>query len=201
MKSTLLPMVALLILVSACAGRKNLTGEQRDAMKWYREGSWKKGLGIPLHSSVNVVEFRRQYLANPAVWDKAFAFLRDSARSGIAPGRHAVAGTDAYANVQLAKTRERSDANWESHRNYIDLQYVLEGKETFGLTDSANATVKSPYNPKSDGASYTSEKGKYYVGDKGVFFLFFPADIHRPLIRTDGIDSIKKVVIKIRAVR
>ncbi len=87
---------------------------------------------------------------------------------------------------------------WESHKNYIDLQSVIHGKEEIGIADTAQATIVKPYSP--DVINYSAE-GKYYVADPGIFFLFFPNDAHRPTIKVPGYDVVKKIVIKIQTAK
>jgi YhcH/YjgK/YiaL family protein len=99
--------------------------------------------------------------------------------------------------VTEGPTKDFDKSAWESHRNYIDLHYVIKGKEKIGAASVATATVTNPYDASKDIANYNTE-GKFYVAEPGEFFLFFPSDAHRPGIKTDGSDSDKKLVIKIK---
>ncbi|MFD0792138.1 YhcH/YjgK/YiaL family protein [Mucilaginibacter litoreus] len=109
-------------------------------------------------------------------------------------------GENAYANITRSPSKELDNANWESHKNYIDLQYVINGKEQIGVADIATATVTKPYDAAKDVANYRAE-GKYYTAEPGIFFLFFPQDAHRPNIKVAGYDVVKKMVIKIKTAR
>ncbi|MEO7490410.1 MAG: YhcH/YjgK/YiaL family protein, partial [Ferruginibacter sp.] len=91
-------------------------------------------------------------------------------------------------------SKKMEDAKWESHKKYIDLQYIIKGKEIIGVADASKATVTKPYTP--DAMNYIAD-GTYYTTDSGTFFLFFPNDAHRPVIKADGYDVVKKIVIKI----
>jgi YhcH/YjgK/YiaL family protein len=79
----------------------------------------------------------------------------------------------------------------------IDIQYIVRGKEKMGVATATNATVTNPYDPARDVANYTTE-GKYYIAEPGTMYIFFPSDLHRPSIKVDGYDVVKKVVIKVR---
>jgi biofilm protein TabA len=59
------------------------------------------------------------------------------------------------------------------------------------------ATVTKPYDEAKDGAAYTAE-GTSYFAEPGTFYLFFPQDVHRPNIKVNGFDTVKKLVIKIK---
>lgn len=172
---------------------------EKKAEKWFKSGDWKDGLKINGHSSINKLEFARQYHKNKAEWDKAFAFMRDSDLAHMKPGRYAIDGDNVYATITEGPEKTFEQSAWESHRNYIDLQYVVTGKEKIGRAPVVGATVTQPYNEKADIAHYTTD-GKFYIGDPSAFFLFFPSDAHRPNIHVDGYDTVRKLVIKIRYV-
>lgn len=102
------------------------------------------------------------------------------------------------SSVQVIATKNIEKSGWKSHRKYIDLQYVIEGKEKFGVIDSAKAVVKNPYDEKEEYAAYTAEGGKYVIGEPSTFLLFFPQDVHSPVIKVAGYDTVRKIAIKIR---
>jgi biofilm protein TabA len=175
---------------------KSLTDKQ--VKKWYRKKSWLNGAPLQPHASINQKEFARQYQLNKVYWDKAFAFLKDSNLNTIAKGKYPIDGDNVFASVTEDPSKDFDKTNWESHRKYIDLQCIITGDEKMGVWPVANATVIKPYDEKKDVANYTAE-GKFYVGSAGTFFIFFPADAHRPNITPGGNKPVKKIVIKIRA--
>jgi biofilm protein TabA len=169
----------------------------KSANKWVKSKQWSNGLAIKAHPSVNKVEFARQYNANKAYWDEAFLFMRDKDLKDLPPGKYVIDGDNVFATVTYGPSKTFEQSGWESHRKYIDLQYVITGKEKIGVSPLADATVTRPYNDDSDGAKYSAE-GRYYIATPKAFFLFFPGDVHRPNIKVDGFDTVKKLVIKIR---
>jgi YhcH/YjgK/YiaL family protein len=189
----------LVVFVAFCftAKGQDTTWTQQRAEKWFESNEWKNRLKIEGHSSINKVEFAQQYHKNKAEWDKAFAFMRESDLSKLKPGKYVIDGTEVYATITDGPEKTFEQSAWESHRKYIDLQYIIRGKEKMGVAPVTGAIVTQPYDDKADIAHYNSE-GTFYVGDPGVFFLFFPGDAHRPNIKVDGYDTVKKMVIKIR---
>jgi YhcH/YjgK/YiaL family protein len=169
----------------------------KSAKKWVKSREWSNGLILKVNSAVDNVEFARQYHANKALWDKAFAFMRDEKLEDIKPGKYPIDGDNVFASVTYAPSKEFEHSAWESHRRYIDLQYVIKGKEKIGIAPLSEATVIKPYNETKDGANYDAA-GKYYIATPKEFFLFFPGDVHRPNIKVAGYDTVKKLVIKIR---
>ena len=54
-------------------------------------------------------------------------------------------------------------------------------------------------NAAKDVANY-SATGTVHTAEPGTFFLFFPNDVHKPNMKVDGYDVVKKLVIKIHVV-
>lgn len=191
----------LLAAISLITMENTVSAQQKNevitAQKWLKSKEWNSQIKLDVHSSVNPVEFYKQYHANPALWDKVFQFLKNQNLDTLAAGKYPIDGDNAYASITEAPSKELDKAGWESHRKYIDLQYVIKGKEQIGVVPLSKATVTKPYDETKDGANYTAE-GTYYTAQPGTFFLFFPEDVHRPNIKVAGYDTVKKLVIKVR---
>ena len=185
---------------SALAQRKS-TGAvtEKTALTWLKSHKWQNGLLLEVHPSVNAAVFYEQYHSNKVVWDKVFLFLKQTNLDTLSAGKHLIDGDNAYANVTEAPSKELDKAGWESHRKYIDLQYLIKGKERIDVVDIEKATVIKAYDETKDAAAYAAE-GVSYTAAPGTFFLFFPQNVHRPNIKITGYDVVKKLVIKIKVV-
>jgi len=181
-------------IVQAQAGS---TVDIDQANKWVESHVWAKDLKIKPDPSINAVEFEKQYKSNKELWDKAFAFLSDSKLATLAPGKYAIDGDEVYAIIADNEPKKPEDAKWESHRKYLDIQYVIAGKVKLGVAPIESAKVTEPYDETKDAAHYTAD-GKYLIATPDEFFLFFPQDVHRPDIKIDGYSTLKKLVIKVR---
>jgi YhcH/YjgK/YiaL family protein len=172
------------------------SADKNDPQQWFDQ---KLGnLKLKPHESVNKEEMYRQYNANPAYWDKVFAFLQDTDLKTLSAGRHEIDGDNVYAMVTEAPTKDLDSTKFESHRKYIDVQYVIDGEEKIAVEPVEGATVTVPYDDTKDIAHYSGE-GKTYTATPGTFFIFFPTDAHRPSITPGGNKTDKKLVIKVRA--
>jgi biofilm protein TabA len=192
------PLVALLFAGHSLFAQTDSVKKAAAADQWVKSKVWAKDLKINVYPDINSVEFKRQYEANKATWDKCFAFLADTVKlAKLAPGKYPIDGENAYASITEMPTRTPDVAKWESHRKYIDLQYVIRGEEKIGVSPIATATITVPYDDKKDGANYTAD-GKYYIATPNEFYLFFPSEVHKPNIKVDGYDTDKKLVIKIK---
>lgn len=190
---------AIIILLLTSYGVMAQTAD-RKANAWVKRKTWAPNLKINIYADVNSAEFKRQYESNKATWDKVFAFLADSTKLASLPaGMYPIDGKNAYASITEAPSKTPEAAKWEAHRKYIDLQYVIKGEEKIGVAPLASATVTEPYDEKKDSAHYTAD-GKYYTATPAEFYLFFPSEAHRPNLKVDGFDTVKKMVIKINFV-
>ncbi|WP_179413439.1 YhcH/YjgK/YiaL family protein [Mucilaginibacter sp. E4BP6] len=173
--------------------------DQKAAEQWVKSKTWSNGLLIDVSPSVNAMEFYKQYNTNKTVWDKVFAFMKNQDLKNLAPGNYPIDDKNAYATITNNPSKTLETAKWESHQKYVDLQYVISGEEKIGVAPVSTATIIKPYNPAKDAANYTAD-GTYYIATPSQFFLFFPPDAHRPNIKVDGYDTVKKLVIKIKVV-
>lgn len=169
---------------------------QTDADFWFSGKQYLNGLKLVPAPSTNAAEFAKQYKLNKELWDKVFAYLKNTDLDALPVGKYPIDGTNAFASVTDNPTKPYPQTAWESHRKYIDLQYVIQGAEGMAKAPVASAKVTEPYNDAKDVAHYEAE-GTQYNASQGVFYLFFPMDAHRVNIKVDGADHDKKIVIKI----
>lgn len=193
----LLVCIAVLLTCSQAQAQAGNRWTKKQAAQWYGAQEWLQGSPLKPHAATDKEEFARQYQANKPGWDKAFAFLKETDLSSLTPGRFAIDGENVYAIVTEGPAKEADQARWESHRNYNDIHYVVKGKEKIGLAPVSSARLTDAYDPAKDIMFYTAE-GKMYLAEPGTFFIVSPRDAHRPGIKADGDEVVKKVVIKIR---
>ena len=198
--SVLLFTFSALVIHVKAQSNESKASSKKAAEKWFNTLEWLGGLQLKPHRSVDAVEFVMQYRRNKIYWNKAFAFLKDNDLQKLANGKYKIDGDNVFATVTEDPAKDFDKTKWESHRKYIDLQYVIKGEEKIGVCPVAKATVTKAYNEKKDVANYTAE-GKIYTAVPGTFFIFFPTDAHRPNITTGGNNADKKIVIKIKVAK
>lgn len=101
--------------------------------------------------------------------------------------------------IQEYNTKPEKECTIESHRNHIDIQYIIRGKEWFNLYSSYCLT---------GGESYDSEKDADYWAEgtaiseslltPGSIIVIFPGQPHKGAIRCDENCMVKKIVCKIK---
>lgn len=189
-------LFAALLFINAFA-QDNSEWTKKKAKKWLKKKEWLGGLELKPHKTVDVQEFARQYHANKTYLDKAFAYLKNTDLTNLPKGKYPIDGDNVFASVTADSSKNFDKTNWESHRKYIDLQYVIDGEEQIGVYPVSKATVTKEYDEKKDVANYSAD-GKLYAAVPGTFFIFFPSDAHRPNITPGGNKVVKKIVIKVR---
>lgn len=128
---------------------------------------------------------------------KAFKYLQTTDFSNLEEGRYDIDGDNVYALVSIYNTKPLSSTKWEAHKKYIDIQYVVSGKEKMGVTSSDKVIPIEEYSENNDCTIYKGE-GNYIYLDEENFALFFPSDIHMPGISVNLPKEVKKVVVKVK---
>lgn len=172
----------------------------KKAEKWFKKKAYLNGLTATPHEAIDKVQFAQQYHLNKTLWDKAFAYLKNNDLATLAPGRYTIDGDNVFALVSEAPSKDYDKTVFESHINYIDLQFVISGEENMGKAKLADLKPDKPYNEKNDIMFYIGD-GEIYTVSQNGFLLFFPSDAHRPNITPGGNKVVKKVVIKIRVAK
>ncbi|WP_167619351.1 YhcH/YjgK/YiaL family protein [Maribellus sediminis] len=147
--------------------------------------------------SINVEQFKKHYEKYPDRWNSVFKFLKETDLRSLEIGRIDL-NENVYAAVSEYETKNHPDALFESHREYVDLQYVISGEELIGLTNDQSIPVSVPYSEEKDITFYSYDGGKLMPADPTRYFIFFPDDIHRPCLKVGDQKMVRKIVLKIR---
>lgn len=105
-------------------------------------------------------------------------------------------GREVYASAQENTTTD--ERKWEAHRNYIDLQLVLEGEEWIDYAPVSQFPPEAKYLEEYD--FLVADRVEPYTGlhlYPGYFGIFFPEDGHRPNGAAGVPAKVKKLVVKI----
>lgn len=141
----------------------------------------------------------KQYYCLGEKIQKGFEFLSKEDLKTLPDGRYEILGNEIYANVQSLKTKNQNLKKWEVHRDYIDIQYVISGKEKMGyglLADFNEITEK--YDKEKDVEFLNGEKFNFVNVQEGEFVIFYPNDVHAPMLSVEDDIEIKKVIVKIK---
>lgn len=130
---------------------------------------------------------------------QGLTWLRDTDLASLPLEKVTIDGDNLFAVPQRYDSRTMDKIIWESHRKYIDVQYIAEGSELMGYINLAeNPTVTKPFDESIDAALYASDAGSLFRIEAGKFAIFTPQDIHAPGLAIDNKPSpVFKVVVKV----
>ena len=129
---------------------------------------------------------------------KAFEYIKSQNLAKIEDGKFEIDGDNLIAIVSNKKgiSVAESIAKFECHNKHIDIQLCIKGKEQFGWKPRSECKEqKGEYNAEKDVVFYSDAPDMYFQLTDNQFTIFFPEDVHAPMI---GEGEIKKMVIKVK---
>ena len=146
----------------------------------------------------------------------AYDFIVNKAE-GAAVGKYDLEN-GAYVSVQEYTTKARSEAKYEAHKKFIDIQMILSGKELIAVSPIEKMTISDEYIKKSAkllcdifdhspvfrvggdefvvflrGDDYSTD----YVLEAGDFLILYPQDVHMPGVCVNEKSPVRKIVVKV----
>jgi len=129
-------------------------------------------------------------------FSKAFEFIKAKDLNSIEPGKYPIEGDELHASVSLKDGVKAGEAKFEAHNHYIDIQVCPSGSEQMGWRPRKDCVnPKTAYDPDKDVTFFNDKPETYFELHAGEFAIFFPDDVHAPMI---GEGPIKKLVVKVR---
>ena len=116
----------------------------------------------------------------------------------IKDGKYAIDGDNVFCMIQSYETKPLKDQEFEAHRKYADIQYMLEGEESILWSPAKGLKVTKPY--KDDAEMYALTPGATeLVLTPGRFCVFLPPhDAHAPCLAHGQPCKVRKAVVKVR---
>jgi YhcH/YjgK/YiaL family protein len=125
----------------------------------------------------------------------AFNYIQQTDLLALDVGRYEMEGASMYVMVQEYVTKPKDQGRWETHRRYIDLQYIIRGTERIGYAHLSRL-APGVYDADKDFLALSGE-GDFLTLTEGCFMLLLPEDAHMPGIAVDAPGIVKKAVVKI----
>jgi YhcH/YjgK/YiaL family protein len=104
------------------------------------------------------------------------------------------------AIVSEYQTKPENENGYEAHRDWIDIQYLLQGTEIVRCLPLEYLKETTPYDPDKDAAFFEENglKGQELLLGNRYFTILFPHDGHMPCLSSDHPATVKKVVVKVK---
>ncbi len=137
----------------------------------------------------------RYYSMHPG-FKAAFEWLMAQKAGALPAGRTEIDGARLYASVVTENGRGPARARLETHRRYIDIQYMMRGCDVMGWRHGVEGELRSEgYNDEKDLEFYKDVPPVWVTVPEGHFVIFFPEDAHAPMA---GEGPMYKLVGKVR---
>ena len=144
----------------------------------------------------DLIENKDLYTKLGEKYVKAFEFIEKAVKDGVECGRHIIDGDEVYANVSEYDTK--TEAVYEAHKEYIDLQYVVSGHENLYYKNIKDCTTTKEYSSEGDYMLLTAEEPTVLDMNAGAFAILYPDDAHAPGMAQKCVTRVKKIVVKIK---
>lgn len=143
--------------------------------------------------NIGLYEGLSQNLGNAIRFAQSEGFMEQLSATGR------IDGEGFYVMLQEYATRSDAEGKWETHKKYIDIQYVVCGEERTGYSNIANLGSVQEGDSERDFYFYNdTDIVDWLLVHSGEFVIFFPTDGHKPSLHVNNkIGNVKKVVFKV----
>jgi len=138
----------------------------------------------------------KQYYGLSGRIEKSLKYLQSTDLEKLGIGKHEIDGKNIFVVVSEYDAKDIEQGKWEAHRNYLDIQYVVSGKEKIGYASIDEMKMIGEYNQDKD-VLFLQGEGDLLLVNEGAFALFAPQDAHMPGIKVNNGEHVKKIVVKI----
>ncbi len=136
----------------------------------------------------------------PALLMRGLKHLAETDFMSKEPGKYELEGTDLFVQVIETTTKELENAKPETHKKYIDIQFLVQGEERIGFGSLSDKNkVTEELLEERDILFFDNIECESFINMKpGNFAVFFPDDMHRPACKVNEPMNIRKVVVKVK---
>lgn len=143
----------------------------------------------------DTLDHLEQYQGLSPRLDRALELLRTIDFSSLEDGQYEVEGRDLFYSLQSYESKPTNPTP-EAHRDYIDIQFLVEGAEKIGVAPLADMTEEVEGHPERDIWFYHGPVEEITL-TKNRFAVFFPNDAHAPGVAPEQPAHCRKFLIKV----
>lgn len=127
----------------------------------------------------------------------AYKWLAETDLDNTAAGSYPIC-EGVTANVQEYTTFPAAEGSFETHDLFFDIQYIISGKEQFGVCKRDGLILKQD-NPDNDVKFYEEpEMSGTVLLLPGDLIVVAPEDAHKPRCAAGAPEFVRKVVVKVK---
>ena len=144
--------------------------------------------------------FSHKFLPEGLQLEKVFDFLaRPDLNDIFVPNTKYKIDENIVAQFQMYTTVPAKTCRPESHKNVVDIQYMLQGKEIIEIAAVEDLIPVTEYDSEKDILFYERpELSGRITMREGDYAIFTPDEAHTPQCAWGDLQEVKKIVIKIK---
>lgn len=127
---------------------------------------------------------------------KGIEYIKTTDLVNIASGKYDIS-EGLIAMVNEYNTKDVENCKLESHRKYIDIQFIIKGEEFIGYAPLKSQSPFAEYDDVKDLIFYTNKEASLTKLEEGMFAIYFPDDLHMPGVKYIKSSLVKKLVVKV----
>jgi 3-deoxy-D-manno-octulosonate 8-phosphate phosphatase (KDO 8-P phosphatase) len=130
--------------------------------------------------------------------DEAVDLLNELKVSESDVGKKIIVNENFFYHVQSYDTKPVEQCEFESHREYIDIQILVKGREAMDLADISRLEIKESYDSEKDVVFWKApERMSRVTLREGDSIILYPENAHRGAVSIKGNEHVLKLVGKV----
>ena len=129
---------------------------------------------------------------------EALSYIQNLDKGALTPGTYEV-NDEFFYNYMEYEAKAPTNSIFEAHKNYVDIQYIVEGHEQIDISFEEYMELDTPYDAKKDILFFKNPQ-KFFSRTLGPeeYVIVLPHELHKPGQKVGENGNVKKIVGKVR---
>lgn len=151
-----------------------------------------------IKNQINNPKFEKAFSYIQKLQDKSSKEYKSLENIKIGDCNKIVLDESCFVLEQAYVSKDKKDCFFESHKKYIDIQYIFYGTEIMEVENINNLETIQEYNESLDYAKHAqSINSSSLLIRENELAIFYPSDTHMPCLKVDKNEKIIKAVFKV----
>lgn len=151
-----------------------------------------------IKNQINNPKFEKVFSYIQKLQDKSSKEYKSLENIKIGDCNKIVLDENCFVLEQAYVSKDKKDCFFESHKKYIDIQYIFYGTEIMEVENINNLEIIQEYNESLDYAKHAqSINSSSLLIRENELAIFYPSDAHMPCLKVDKNEKIIKAVFKV----
>lgn len=151
-----------------------------------------------IKNQINNPKFEKTFSYIQKLQDKSSKEYKSLENIKIGDCNKIVLDENCFVLEQAYISKDKKDCFFESHKKYIDIQYIFYGTEIMEVENINNLEIIQEYNESLDYVKHAQ-----FINSSSLLIrenelaIFYPSDAHMPCLKVDKNEKIIKAVFKV----